>query len=317
MSRPFLFAGFSVSGSLTLGHYCGLISYLISLQEKYEIIIMLADLHGLTTPKVNDFDYSKECRKMVALLSACGLKNCRFFIQSQITEHLELFWLLSSCVTVNSLRNMIQYKEKEKKGSSNLSLFSYPVLMAADILLYDVDSIVVGEDQKQHLELTTRIAKKFGKLIQTEIKLPNFVFSYPGSKIMSLKEPIRKMSKSESDSLFLLDNPNDVKKKIMSAKTDSQNKIFYNSSTKPGISNLLVIYSSISNRSLSELEIMFSKSSYSEFKKQIVLLLSEKLNKIRKEYLTYLPIANDFLVKDWKYFKEKAGKKLKSEAKRS
>ena len=310
MLKTTLFTGFAVTGTLTLGHYCGLINYIISIQEEKEVIIMIADLHGLTIPNPN-FDYFQESKKMIALLYACGLNKCKFFIQSQITEHLELFFFLSSYISVGSLKNMIQYKEKsKKKESDNLSLFSYPVLMAADILLYDVNFVIVGEDQKQHLELTSKIVKKLNYLLQTELTIPRFIFLYPGSKIMSLSDPTKKMSKSEKDSLFLLDSLEFIQKKIMSAKTDNQNKIFYDPLTKPGISNLLMIYSIISNKNIDILEKEFVNTNYFEFKKQIIFLLEKKLKIIKENYFDCLPKVNDLLVRDYSYLKEKASKKI-------
>lgn len=299
MSRPILFTGFAISGSLTLGHYCGLINYILSVQEDYEVIIMLADLHGLTIPK-SDFNYHQECNNLIALLCACGLQKCHFFIQSQISEHLELFWLLSSCALMGNLRNMIQYKEKKNKND-NLALFSYPVLMAADILLYDADLVVVGEDQKQHLELTAKIIKKFNRLVRCSdmLRTPNFIYSYPGSKIMSLRHPTKKMSKSINDSLFLLDTLDDIKKKVMSAETDSQNKIFYDVETKPGISNLLLIYSIFSGKNINVLEKEFVNTNYADFKKKLIFLLNERIDIIKKEYVNYLNITNDILSRDY------------------
>jgi tryptophanyl-tRNA synthetase len=160
--KPRFFTGIQATGTLHLGHYLGVIRHILILQEEYEVIIMIADLHALTVPQ-KGIDYQEKAKEIAALLYACGLKeDCKIFIQSQIKEHLELAWLLSPLVTVSELNKMIQYKEKKgKHETGNLALFSYPVLMAADIFLYDADLIIVGQDQQQHYELATDIFRKF------------------------------------------------------------------------------------------------------------------------------------------------------------
>lgn len=227
MSKPRLFTGIQASGTLTLGNYCGVIQPILELQKDYEVIIMIADLHALTVPK-QDFDYSQKSREIATLLYACGLdRNCKIFIQSQVKEHLELFYLLSPHVTVGKMGDMIQFKDKmEKKGTGNLALLSYPVLMAADIFLYTEqeknDLVIVGQDQKQHTELASKLARKFNNFCGREIlKIPTFEIPKLGGKIMGLKNPEKKMSKSENDYIGLLDAPKVVEEKFKKAKTDS------------------------------------------------------------------------------------------------
>ena len=239
MTKPRFFTGIQPTGTLTLGHYLGIIHHALLLQEEYEIIIMIADLHALTTPNQR-INYQEKAREIASLLYACGLKeeNCKIFIQSQIKEHLELAWFLSSHVAVNELKNKSQYKNKIKEKNQktgSLTLLSYPVLQAADIFLYieqeENDLVIVGQDQQQHCELATTLARKFNNFYQAKLlKVPQFNIPELGSKIMGLRNPEKKMSKSENDYIALLDNPEVVKKKIKRAKmdSDSENKIHYN-----------------------------------------------------------------------------------------
>ena len=227
MSKPRLFTGIQATGTLTLGNYLGVIHHILKIQKQYEVIIMIADLHALTVPK-KELDYRKNCYEMAALLYACGLnENCKIFIQSEVKEHLELFYLLSPHVTVGKMGDMIQFKDKmEKEGTGNLALLSYPVLMAADIFLYTEqgkdDLVIVGQDQKQHTELASKLACKFNNFCGREIlKIPTFEIPKLGGKVMGLKNPEKKMSKSENDYIGLLDTPKVVEEKFKKAKTDS------------------------------------------------------------------------------------------------
>src|SRR4051812_20271527 len=256
--KPRFFTGIKPTGTLTLAHYLGVIRHILAIQDQYEIIIMIGDLHALTIPN-KEFNYREKCYEMASLLYACGLKeeNCKVFIQSEIKGHLELAFFLSPHITVGRLGDMIEYKEKKKKNETgNLALLSYPVLMAADIFLYDADLVIVGQDQKQHLELTSDIAKKFNNFYDKKdlLKLPQFTIPRFGAKIMGLKNPTKKMSKSEQDIIALLDDPVAIKKKISQAETDSENKIYYQPEKKPGISNLLTIYALLSGKEIKGVE---------------------------------------------------------------
>ncbi|WNE41251.1 MAG: Tryptophan--tRNA ligase [Mycoplasmataceae bacterium] len=311
------FTGIQPTGILTLGHYFGVIQHILTIQEEYEVIIMICDLHALTIPK-KDFDYKTTRKNIAALLYGCGLKeeNCKIYFQSQIKEHLELNWLLTPFVTISELSNMIQYKEKKKsQESGSLALLSYPVLMAADIFLFDADLIIVGQDQKQHLELANNIAQKFNNFYEKDLlKIPKFTIPKFGAKIMGFKNPQKKMSKSEQDCIFLLDKPETIEKKIKTAETDSENKIYYNPEKKPGISNLLTIYALLNNKGIkeSEEELGKEKTNYSEFKSKIVALLSEKLEKIQEKYQYYLSSVEDITQKNTDYLKILAGKKIET-----
>ncbi|MCE8159174.1 MAG: tryptophan--tRNA ligase [Candidatus Moeniiplasma glomeromycotorum] len=322
LDKPRFFTGIQATGVLTLGNYCGLIHHILKIQEDYEVIIMIADLHALTVPK-KDFDYSQKSREMAALLYACGLnQNCKIFIQSQIKEHLELTWLLAPFVTISELNNMIQYKEKKKQQETgNLALLAYPVLMAADIFLYDADLIIVGQDQQQHTELAQQVAQKFNNFYnQNLLQVPKFEIPQLGAKIKDLKNPQRKMSKSENSYIGLLDEPAVVEKKIKTAQTDSEDKITYQPEQKPGISNLLTIYSLLKNQtievSVKELSACepcstdYSSQRYSQFKTKLINLLNQKLTLIQQKYHQLLPHIEKTLTQNSNYLRNLAEQKV-------
>src|SRR6185312_12214875 len=209
---------------------------------------------------------------------------------------------------------MIQYKEKKKdQETGNLALLSYPVLMAADIFLYDPDLVIVGQDQSQHLELTTDIAQKFNNFYgKNLLKVPQFTIPSLGAKIMGLKNPKKKMSKSENDYIALLDDPESITKKIKEAETDSENKIYYDPEKKPGISNLLTIYALLNNQEIKEAEKELQNLNYHQFKLKLIDLLSEKLAVIQKRYSDYLSRVRDMVEKNNHYLKDLGKKKIKT-----
>ena len=209
---------------------------------------------------------------------------------------------------------MIQYKEKKKNAETgNLALLSYPVLMAADIFLYDADLVIVGQDQQQHCELATTIFRKFNNFYQTDLlKLPQFTISQLGNKIMGLQNPEKKMSKSENDYIALLDKPEIIIKKIKEAETDSENKIYYNPEKKPGISNLLTIYALLNNQRIKEAEKDLQNFNYHQFKLRLIDLLNEKLGIIQKRYSDYQQLKiSGLLQKNKDYLKDLAKEKIK------
>jgi tryptophanyl-tRNA synthetase len=289
-TKPILFTGITPTGTLTLGHYFGVIRHLINLQNDYQIYLMIADLHALTTITDKKIDYKSKTKEIASLLYACGLKeeNCKVFVQSSVKGHLELSHYLSSYCSVGKLNNMIQYKEKSRgKQNPSFSLLSYPILMASDILLYDADLVIVGKDQKQHLELTEYLANKFNSDNQNCLKIPNFSIPKLGSKIMGLKNPQKKMSKSGNDYIALLDDQESVNNKIMRAETDSEGKIYFDEEKKPGISNLLTIYSCLRNLQIQEIEGDFSNFNYSELKSLVSKNVNELLFNIQKIFDFY------------------------------
>jgi tryptophanyl-tRNA synthetase len=318
------FTGIQASGTLTLGNYLGLIHHILKLQEekqegkeKYEIIIMIADLHALTIPK-KEFNYRQKCHEMAALLYACGLKeNCKVFIQSEIKEHAELTWLLSPHITAGKLGDMIQFSDKKKKGETgSLALLTYPVLMAADIFLYEADLIIVGQDQKQHTELAHDLAQKFNNFYGKEklLTVPKFEIPDLGGKIMGLKDPTRKMSKSENDYIGLLDTPEAVKEKFKRAKTDSEGKIYYDpkKEEKKWIANFLTICALLKNKKINQMQEEINKLNYSDFKEKVAEIVNEKLSSIQKNYNTYLPNIKEILEKNKNYLKGLAEKKVQT-----
>ena len=288
-----ILSGIQPTGSIHLGSYLGAIKQWQELQEIGECLFFIADLHALTTPR-DPKTFSKEVWQTVSELLAAGLdpEKCIIFVQSQIKEHTELCWLLNTLTPVGELERMTQYKEKSKQFKQNINagLLDYPVLQAADILLYQTDSVPVGKDQKQHLELTKTIARKFNQKYGKTFKVPEALLLPTGAKIMALNNPKKKMSKSDPRTcLFLFDEPTIIRKKIMTAVTDPGKTIKYNSTKKPGISNLLVIYSLFSGKPISQIEKKFSKKGYAEFKKSLADLLILKLEPFRrkkKELLT-------------------------------
>ena len=221
--------------------------------------------------------------------------------------------MLAPHVTVGKLGDMIQYKEKKKEQETgNLALLAYPVLQAADIFLYDADLVIVGQDQKQHLELATDIAQKFNNFYgQKLLKVPRFTIPNLGAKIMGLKNPQKKMSKSENDYIALLDKPETVEKKIKEAETDSENKIYYNPEGKPGISNLLTIYALLKNQEIKEAEKELEKFNYHQFKLKLIDLLNKKLTIIQKGYNSYLAKIREISEKNNDYLQDLAEKKVK------
>ena len=282
-----VFSGVQPTGKLHIGNYLGALSQFLELQEREECIFSIVDLHAVTIP------YSpKELQKNIFETAVCYLaagvdpERAVIFVQSQIKEHTELFWLLGTLAPITDLLRMGQYKEKlaQFKGKVGAGVLSYPVLQAADILLYKAELVPVGEDQKQHIEFAREIArrfnKKFGKIFpEPKIKLPQ-----RGAKIMSLDDPKRKMSKSRPEGcLFLFDEPDEIRRKIMSAVTDPGKNIKYDPETKPGISNLLTIYSLFSGKSLKIIEKKFKAGGYEKFKKVLASLLVEKLEYFRKK----------------------------------
>ncbi len=282
-----ILSGIQPTGSIHIGSYLGAIKQWVRLQDKEECIFFIADLHALTIPR-NPKTFKKEVMETAAELVAAGLNpnKCIIFVQSQIKEHTELAWLLNTITPVGELERMTQYKTKAKQFKQNINagLLNYPVLQAADILLYGTDLVPVGKDQVQHLELTRTIARKFNQKFEKTFKEPKPLLLQVGQKIMALQAPEKKMSKSlPKTCLYLFDSPQEIKQKIMTAITDTGKEIKYNVSTKPGISNLLTIYSLFSDRPIKEIEKEFKGKGYQVFKEKLAQLLIKKLEPFRKK----------------------------------
>ncbi len=273
-----MLSGIKPTGKVTLGNYIGAIKNFIKLQDSYEMYIFIADLHAITEYQ-DKKELKQNIKDLAALYMACGLdyEKVNLFIQSDVLEHANLGYVLSCNSYMGELNRMTQYKDKvQKNQGENISLtvgfYNYPVLMAADILLYDAKYVPVGVDQVQHLELTRDIAVRFNNRYGDTFVVPEAIIPEVGAKIMSLSNPTKKMSKSDEGDkgcIYLLDDLKVVRKKIMSAVTDSENLIRYDVENKPGISNLLTIYSSVTGVSIKEAEEKFKDFNYGEFKRSV------------------------------------------------
>lgn len=288
-----LLTGLQPTGVITLGNYIGAIKQMVKYQDEYESYIFVADLHSLTVLN-DDINIKDNTRSLIALYLACGIdpKKNTIFIQSENEYHTNLSWILECYTYFGELSRMHQFKEKSKKNTNfSAGLFTYPVLMAADILLYDIDYVPVGIDQKQHVEIARDIAIRFNNKYGKTFNIPDCLISESGTKIMDLQTPNKKMSKSTENKkgvISLLDNTEVIRKKIMSATTDSEMSIKYDPENKPGISNLINIYSSLKNISIDEIEKEFKNSNYGSFKKAVSDVVIECVEDIQKKYEYYL-----------------------------
>ncbi len=288
-----VFSGIQPTGAIHIGNYLGALKQWIELQEKNECIFCIVDLHALTVPYEPKNLQSLIMEKVIAYLAAgVDPEKSVIFVQSQVKEHTELTWLLNTVTPVGDLFRMTQYKEKSRRFKNNLNagLLNYPVLMAADILLYQTDVVPVGEDQKQHVELARTIARKFNQRFGQVFKIPEVKLPKEGAKIMSLSEPTKKMAKSGSPENYigLFEEPETIKQKIMRAVTDTGKVVKYDPKKKPGISNLLTIYSLLSGKTITDLERKFKSKGYADFKKslaEVVINSLEPFRRKRKELL--------------------------------
>ena len=292
MNKNRIFSGIQPSGNLHIGNYIGALQQWVKLQESVEndLIFCIVDLHAITVyqdPKV----LKEKILEVAALYISCGIdpEKSHLFIQSENPDHSYLAWILDCIIPIGWMNRMIQFKDKSKKQKelTSVGLFNYPALMAADILLYDTDLVPVGEDQKQHIELIRDTADRFNNIYKEEIfKLPKPMIDKQSARIMSLKNPNSKMSKSDKDpfgTINLLDTESEIEKKVKQAVTDSGRKISYRDD-KPAISNLLVIYSKFSGKSISEIEEGYKGKSYAEFKNNLSQVLISGLKPIQEKY---------------------------------
>ena len=284
-----ILTGLKPSGELTLGSLIGGISQMVKLQDEYDSFMFVPDMHAITV-KQDPKELRERIRKNVALYLACGVdpnKNT-IYLQSENLYHANLSWVLECTTYMGEASRMTQYKDKSSKGENvTVGLFTYPILMAADILLYDADYVPVGIDQKQHVELARDLALRFNKTYGDTFKMPEALIPEVGAKIMDLQDPTKKMSKSDETYkgvILLLDDEKVIRKKIMSAVTDSENKVYYDRENKPGISNLLTIYSSLKNISIEEAENYFKDYNYGNLKKEVADLVSSVLLDIQDKY---------------------------------
>lgn len=284
-----ILTGLQPSGELTLGSLIGGISQSIQYQDQFDSFIFVPDLHAITVSQ--DAGLLKErIKKNVALYMACGIdpKKNTIYIQSENPYHTNLSWILECSTYMGEASRMTQFKDKSSKYQNvPVGLFTYPILMAADILLYDADYVPTGIDQKQHVELCRDLANRFNKKYGDTFQLPEPMIPKMGAKIMDLQDPMKKMSKSSLNPkgvIYLLDDEKTIRKKIMSAVTDSDAKVFYDVEAKPGISNLLTIYATLKEISIEEACDYFHDYNYGNLKKEVADVVVETLLEIQRRY---------------------------------
>lgn len=290
MSKKVILSGIQSTGNLHLGNYLGAIKNWEKMQDEYDCNYMIANLHTLTIR--NDPEKLRNnTLNLLALYIAAGInpEKSNIFIQSQVSEHSELAWVLNCYTYMGELSRMTQFKDKSAKHADNINagLFTYPVLMAADILLYQADLVPVGEDQKQHLEITRDIAERFNSIYGETFKIPDAYVTKIAARVMGLQNPTSKMSKSSTDAndcVFLTDDANVILKKFKKAVTDSENVVRYDKENKPGISNLMSIYSAITGKSNEEIEKEFNGKGYGDFKTKVAEGVIEELRPIQEKY---------------------------------
>lgn len=287
--KKVLYSGMQATGTLTLGNYLGALKNWVELTDDYECIYGVMDLHSLTVRQV-PAEFRKNARALYALYVAAGLdpeKNCIYY-QSHVSGHAELGWILDCFTYMGELNRMTQFKDKAAKHADNINagLYTYPVLMAADILLYQADVVPVGVDQKQHLEITRDIAERFNNIYGDVFTIPEAYIGKKGAKIMSLQEPGKKMSKSDTNAnatILLLDDTDTIIRKFKRAVTDSESEVRY-AEEKPGISNLMDIYSAVTGKTYEEIEKEFAGKGYGDFKLAVGETVADHLKPLQERY---------------------------------
>jgi len=287
--KPIILSGIQPSGQLMLGHYLGALKSWVNLQHEYDCLFMLVDMHAITV-RQDPAELRKRCYDFVALYVACGIDpdESTIFIQSHVPAHAELAWVLNCYTYMGELNRMTQFKDKSKKHHTNINagLFTYPILMAADILLYQADLVPVGADQKQHLELTREIAGRFNEAYGETFKVPEPYIPPSGARIMSLQDPTSKMSKSDPNPksyITLLDNFDEARNKIKRAVTDSEATVAYDDN-RPGLANLIRIYNGITGEPIEEIVAKYEGKGYAEFKGDLGDIVVEFLRPIQERY---------------------------------
>ncbi len=285
-----VFSGIQPSGMLTLGNYVGAIRQFVSYQEKHQCYFCIVNQHAITVPQ-NSEELRKNSRSLAAIYLAAGLdpEKVVLFIQSEVPAHVQLGWILQTLSYVGELERMTQYKDKSRSQGSSIpaGLLTYPPLMAADILLYHTDIVPVGIDQKQHIELTRDLAERFNNRYAPVFTIPEIQLPKVGAKILSLQDPSKKMSKSDPNRLgtiSLLDPPKEIEKKIKRATTDSDTRIYYDPVNKPGISNLLTIYSALTHKTIDEIEKEYQGKGYGHLKVDLADIIVQALSPLQEKY---------------------------------
>ncbi|MDR0846945.1 MAG: tryptophan--tRNA ligase [Lactobacillales bacterium] len=291
MAKKKVFSGIQPSGIPSIGNYIGAMQQFVKLQDDYECVYCIVDQHAITVPQ-DPSALHEQTRSLAALYLAMGLdpQKATIFVQSEVSAHAEAAWLVQCNLHMGEMSRMTQFKDKsERYGNETVTvgLFTYPALMVADIILYDSDLVPVGEDQKQHIELTRDFVDRFNKKYKTDLVKPTHVYPKLGARVMSLAEPTKKMSKSDDNKkafVSLLDEPSVILKKIKSAVTDSSGVISYDPEEKPGVSNLLTIFSSFDGRSVEELEAAYAGVGYGQFKTDVAQAIIDVLEPIQARH---------------------------------
>ncbi|MEI5906525.1 tryptophan--tRNA ligase [Bacillus spongiae] len=284
-----IFSGIQPSGTITLGNYIGAMMQFIELQHDYHCYFSVVDQHAITVSQ-DRLELRKSIKSLAAMHIAIGIDPTKstIFIQSEVPAHAQAGWMLQCVTYIGELERMTQFKDKSQgKDAVTAGLLTYPPLMAGDILLYNTDLVPVGDDQKQHIELTRDIAERFNKKYNDILTIPEIRISEVGARIMSLQEPTKKMSKSDPNkkaTITLLDDPKQIEKKIKSAVTDSEGIVKYDKENKPGVANLLSIYSILGNISIKELEEKYEGVGYGQFKTDLAAVVVNAIKPIQERY---------------------------------
>ena len=312
-----IFSGIQPSGNLTLGNYLGALRNFTKVQDENECYYCVVNQHAITVPQDPRMLHERT-RQLAAIYLAAGLdpEKAVLFVQSEVPEHVQLGWIMTTMSYVGELERMTQYKDKASKRGDSVpaGLLTYPPLMAADILLYQTNLVPVGDDQKQHLEITRDLAQRFNRVYGEDVfTIPEILLGQDGTRVMSLQEPTKKMSKSDDNqtaTVYLLDTPKDIEKKIKRAQTDSDNAVRYDREAKPGISNLMDIFAALTDKSHEEIERAYAGQGYGTFKKDVAEATISVLEPIQKRYAELIdtPELDVILTKGAEKAREKASK---------
>lgn len=312
-----IFSGIQPSGNLTLGNYLGALRNFTKVQDENECYYCVVNQHAITVPQDPKMLHERT-RQLAAIYLAAGLnpEKAVLFVQSEVPEHVQLGWIMTTMSYVGELERMTQYKDKASKRGDSVpaGLLTYPPLMAADILLYQTNLVPVGDDQKQHLEITRDLAQRFNRVYGEDVfTIPEILLGQDGTRVMSLQEPTKKMSKSDDNqtaTVYLLDTPKDIEKKIKRAQTDSDNAVRYDREAKPGISNLMDIFAALTDKSHEEIERAYAGQGYGTFKKDVAEATISVLEPIQRRYAELIdtPELDVILTKGAEKAREKASK---------
>jgi len=288
MTTKTVFSGLQPTGNIHIGNYLGALRNWVKLQDEYDCIYCVVDLHAITVPlDADEFRHDRLAASKVLIAAGVDPERSLFYFQSQVPQHTELAWILGTITSTGQLDRMTQFKAKADRAGSNLGLYSYPVLMAADILLFRADAVPVGEDQKQHLELTRDLVERFNHRFGEEFPMPEPIIPEHGARIMSLQDPTSKMSKSDPDEgsrILVLDDPDTIRQRVKRAVTDSEAEVRYDWEAKPGVSNLIEIMSLFTGDSVESIENEYGQGGYGVFKEAVAEAIVTGLAPLRKAH---------------------------------